>query len=126
MDVQYLVVHCSDTPNDREVSAAEIHSWHKNNGWDGIGYHAVIRRDGKLEGGRPSYWPGAHVRGHNSKSLGVCLVGRDQFTEDQMLMLSQVLAAWERRYPNAEVVGHRDLDSRKTCPNFDVRAWWKG
>lgn len=126
MNVRYLVVHCADTPNDGQFTAADIHDWHKERGWDGIGYHAVIRRDGTREAGRPPYWPGAHVRGHNHESLGVCLIGRDEFTPAQMLALAELLREWSRAHPEAEVVGHRDLDSHKTCPNFDARAWWYG
>ncbi|MDY0164645.1 N-acetylmuramoyl-L-alanine amidase [Desulfobotulus sp.] len=124
--IRYLVVHCSDTPNDREVTAAEINSWHRKRGWDGIGYHAVIRRDGTVEAGRPPYWVGAHVQSFNGVSLGVCLVGRDHFTEAQMEALEGVLREWQALCPEAVVVGHRDLDSRKTCPNFDAALWWAG
>jgi len=125
MKIKYLVIHCADTPNDREVTAEEIHSWHLANGWDGIGYNAVIRRSGLVEMGRPEYWAGSHVRGHNGESLGVCLVGRDSFTDSQWDSLFELIADWKTKYPDAEVVGHRDLDSHKTCPNFDVRKWAK-
>lgn len=123
--IQQLVVHCSDTPNDREVTAEDIHQWHKDRGWSGIGYHAVIRRSGEVEQGRPLYWEGAHAWGHNRYSLGVCLVGRDDFTGAQWLALEGLLLAWNAQFPDAEVVGHCDIDiSGKTCPNFNVRQWW--
>lgn len=121
--IKHLVVHCSDTPDDRDVTAAEIHRWHKQRGWDGIGYHAVITRDGIVEMGRPVYWPGAHVRGHNSSSLGVCLIGNEHYSCAQYKSLETVIRQWLRRYPSAQVVGHCDLDSQKTCPNFDVKQW---
>ena len=122
--MKYLVVHCADTPNNREVTAEEIHRWHTNgNGWSGIGYHAVIRRDGLIERGRPEYWHGAHVKGHNHESLGVCLVGRDQYTDQQLESLRMLLRDWKEKHPDAEIVGHCDLDSGKTCPNFDVKHW---
>jgi len=126
--MKYLVIHCSDTPNDRDVTAEDIHRWHsdkppKGNGWAGIGYHAVIRRNGMVEYGRPEYWAGAHVRNHNTGSLGVCLIGRDEFTDAQMLTLRGVLDDWLHKYPNAKVVGHYELDQSKTCPNFDVPKW---
>lgn len=122
--IRYLVVHCADTPDDIDFSAEDIHRWHLERGWSGIGYHAVIKKDGTIQLGRPEYWDGAHVRGHNHESLGVCLVGRDDFTPKQMRALGTVLIGWKQKHPNAEVVGHRDLDSHKTCPNFDVKAWW--
>lgn len=120
MDIKYLVVHCADTPNDRVVTAEEIHGWHTGQGWDGIGYHAVIQRNGLIEMGRPEYWSGAHVKGHNHESLGVCLIGRDQFTHNQLESLKELLRDWKIKHPLAAVVGHRDLDDSKTCPNFDV------
>lgn len=120
MTIKYLVVHCSDSPNDRDVTAADIHQWHLQRGWDGIGYHAVIRRNGAIERGRPLYWIGAHVKGHNSGSLGVCLVGRDQFTDEQYRSLELLLQEWSDLYPSAKILGHRDLEPHKTCPNFDV------
>ncbi|MGI0120250.1 N-acetylmuramoyl-L-alanine amidase [Zooshikella sp. RANM57] len=124
MDISKLVVHCSDSPNYSDIDAEEIHRWHKKRKWSGIGYHKVIRRDGTVENGRPEYWKGAHVKGYNSTSLGVCLIGRDQFTDAQMRSLERVLIEWKAKYSNADVCGHRDLDSHKTCPNFDVKAWW--
>lgn len=131
-EIRFIVVHCSDTPNGRDDRAADIHRWHRERGWDGIGYNAVISVDGYLEPGRPDYWQGAHVRdfddngeGDNSDSLGVCLIGRDQFSDDQLRTLEGWILAKLADHPEAEVVGHRDLDSRKSCPNFDVREWWR-
>jgi N-acetyl-anhydromuramyl-L-alanine amidase AmpD len=123
--MKYIVIHCADTPNDREVTAREVHGWHLSNGWNGIGYHYFIRRSGQLENGRPEYWMGSHVRKKNNGSIGICLAGRDEFTEKQSLTLQGLINQLLDRYPNAEVVGHCDLDSRKTCPNFDVKAWWE-
>lgn len=125
MAIKYLTVHCSDSPNNREVAAAEIHRWHQEKKFDGIGYHAVIRRDGTIEKGRPLYWHGAHVRRYNRVSLGVCLIGKDEFTDEQLRSLELLLQEWLDLYPSAKVVGHRDLDPKKTCPNFDVSAWCK-
>ena len=75
-----LVVHCSDTPDDEELRAIDIQRLHLGFGWDGIGYHYVIGRDGRCEAGRPEYWQGAHVKGINNQSLGVRLIGRSHFT----------------------------------------------
>jgi N-acetylmuramoyl-L-alanine amidase len=94
-----------------------------DDGWDGIGYHAVIKRNGEIERGRPHYWIGAHVKGYNRGSLGICLIGRDEFTDDQMTALRELLLEWMDLYPLAEIIGHRDLDPHRTCPNFDVRSW---
>ena len=125
MNITKLVVHCSDTPDDRDISAEDIHQWHKEKGWDGIGYHKIIKRDGTIENGRPDYWPGAHVKGHNHSSLGVCLIARNIITPPQLVSLEKVIDDWLLKYPKAEVLGHYDLDPNKTCPNFDVKDWWR-
>ena len=90
-DIKLLVVHCSDTDNNKDLSAIDIHEMHLNFGWDGIGYHKIIRRSGIIENGRPEYWIGAHVKGKNSSSLGVCLIGKDTFTKKQYNSLEKVL-----------------------------------
>ena len=145
---EYIVVHCSATPPSSDIGADEIDSWHKNRGWSGIGYHAVIRRSGEVEFGRPFDEVGAHVKGWNTRSVGVCLVGgvtestgeaEDNFTQAQYESLMAMVAMLERAYPEAELVGHRDLSPDldgdgivekhewlKECPSFDVKAWRKG
>ena len=145
----YIVIHCSATPPNSDIGADEIHDWHttpkpKGNGWSDIGYHAVIRRSGEIEFGRHFDEPGAHVRGQNYRSVGVCLVGgidpdgnaEDNFTSAQWKSLTAIIATLELAYPGAEVLGHRDLSPDlngdgivdkhewvKECPSFDVRAW---
>jgi N-acetylmuramoyl-L-alanine amidase len=123
--IKYLVVHCSDSSNDADIGAEEIHSWHLAKGWDGIGYHYVIRRNGEVENGRPEYWMPAHVEGKNIESLGVCLVGKDDFTDAQYDSLRMVLGGWLGKYRGAYVVGHNELNRNKTCPNFDVQKWFR-
>ncbi|EGJ51791.1 N-acetylmuramoyl-L-alanine amidase [Desulfocurvibacter africanus] len=135
--VKYIVIHCADTPPELDIGAAEIDRWHKQNGWDGIGYHYVIRRSGVIESGRPldinaaPGWQtvtGAHVAGMNSQAIGICLVGgrhgKPDFSGQQRESLWLLVETLKRIAPEAEVVGHRDLDKGKTCPGFDVRAWW--
>jgi len=126
MKINKIVIHCSDTPNGRPDTAEDIHRWHLERGWDGIGYHYVIGVDGKIENGRPDYWMGSHVVWHNYGSLGVCLIGKNDFTEDQYRSLEFLIVGLMGKYANAEVVGHYELDPKKTCPNFDVKAWWDG
>lgn len=122
--IKLLVVHCSDTDNNVNIGAREIHKMHLSFGWDGIGYHKVISRSGKIENGRPEFWVGAHVKGKNEMSLGVCLIGRDYFTKPQFLSLEKVLRDWKSLYPDAKILGHRDTNNTsKTCPNFDVSVW---
>jgi len=117
------VIHCSDTPTGRDVSAADIHRWHLENGWDGIGYHHVIRIDGTIENGRPPYWKGSHAYGYNH-TLGICLIGNGEFTEAQYTSLKGLLAKYN--FDESEIVGHYEVDKHgKTCPNFDVPKWLK-
>ena len=90
-NIKLLVVHCSDSDDSKTLTAFDLHKMHLNFGWDGIGYHKVINRSGKIENGRPEYWVGAHVKGKNSISLGVCLIGRHKFTIKQFISLERVL-----------------------------------
>tara|TARA_B100001093_G_C25993286_1_gene662415 strand:- start:64 stop:471 length:408 start_codon:yes stop_codon:yes gene_type:complete len=122
--IEFLVVHCSDTPDNEDYSAKDIHLMHLGFNWDGIGYHKLIKRNGIIENGRPEYWIGAHTRGLNDKSLGVCLIGRDKFTNFQMISLENVLRNWKEKYPNSKILGHCDaIITEKTCPNFNVTEW---
>lgn len=132
-DVQFLAVHCSATPGDRDVTAADIGRWHTNQGFTGIGYHYVIRRNGQVEPGRRLDQRGAHVAGFNHCSIGICLVGgvdkamkpENNFTNAQMDSLREVLTGLQKRFPKAVIQGHRDFPGvAKACPSFDVGAWW--
>ena len=123
-NIKYLVVHCSDTNNNENIGAKEIHELHLSFGWDGIGYHKVIQRSGVVEMGRPEFWIGAHVFEHNQESLGVCLIGKNQFTKKQFNSLKTILSNWKVKYPQAKIVGHCDFNNTdKTCPNFNLKKW---
>ena len=120
MPIEKIVIHCSDSPHGRGDDAATIHNWHKERGWDGIGYHLVILEDGAVEPGRPWYWTGAHVRGHNENSLGICLIGKEEFAPVQMDGLYSIYKALRQELPHAVWYNHFDLDPSKTCPNIDA------
>lgn len=138
--VDYLIIHCADTSEDQNFSVLDIDRWHKERGWAGVGYHFVIRRDGVIEKGRPETIPGAHARGVNHLSLGICLIGgkdangdpSDDFTQAQWDALRSLVDELLVRYPrlrddsgNARVIGHRDLPGvSKTCPSFEVADWF--
>ena len=123
-NIKYIVIHCSDSPDGRDVDAAMIHRWHRDdNGWDGIGYHHVIKRNGEIEQGRPEYWQGAHVRHYNDNSIGICIIGREHFSFQQYQSLSILVKEVLHRHPKALVVGHGELDLAKTCPNIDINGW---
>jgi N-acetylmuramoyl-L-alanine amidase len=122
--ITHLVIHCSDTGDNVNIGAEEIHKMHLNFGWDGIGYHKVICRDGSVQNGRPEYWKGAHVKGLNNHSLGVCLIGSKNFTVMQFNSLEKTLLDWKKKYFPVIILGHRDaVQTHKTCPNFDVLKW---
>ena len=119
--VDYIVIHCSDD-NYNLKNALDIHKLHLKFGWDGIGYHRVIKRDGAVEFCRPDYWVGAHVYGHNKNSLGVCLIGKNTFTKKQFKSLEKVILNWKKKYSSAKILGHYEFENtKKTCPNFDVK-----
>jgi N-acetylmuramoyl-L-alanine amidase len=130
----HLVIHCAATKPSLDIGAKEIRQWHKQKGWIDIGYHFVIRRDGRIETGRPVDVVGAHVEGHNSTSVGICLVGgvsqadanvpEDNFTGAQYVALAGLLKELIVKYPNCTIKGHRDFPGvKKACPSFDVAAW---
>lgn len=142
----YIVIHCSATKADSDIGADEINLWHKAKGWSGIGYHAVIRRDGEVEFGRHFDEIGAHVQGQNARSVGICMVGgldangkaENNYSEDQFESLELVVRMLKRAYPAATVLGHRDLSPDldgdgiierhewvKECPCFSVQDWIK-
>lgn len=129
-----IIVHCSDTPAGRDVRAADIKRWHvKDNGWADIGYHYVIDLDGTIEAGRDVETIGAHCKGHNQNSIGICYVGgrnmhtyepADTRTDAQKASLVLLLKYLRSRYPQARIYGHRDF-SDKACPCFDAKTEYK-
>jgi N-acetyl-anhydromuramyl-L-alanine amidase AmpD len=151
--IQRLVVHCSASPNGQPVGIADIDRWHATRGFKRmsafvakfnpqlkhVGYHFVIALDGTVETGRAQDEIGAHVAGHNTGSLGICMVGTDQFTPAQWSALKTLISNLKGNYPAARVMGHRDFSPDKNgdgkitpnefiklCPCFDVMPWYAG
>lgn len=127
--IQYLVIHCSATPEGKEVSVDDIDQWHKKRGWSGIGYHYVISLDGSVYAGRPESKQGAHVKGYNRHSIGICYIGgmdkvgefKDTRTIAQRESLNNLLLVLSKKYPKAKILGHRDFKGvKKQCPGFDA------
>jgi N-acetyl-anhydromuramyl-L-alanine amidase AmpD len=122
--INEIIIHCADTPNGKEFHNTDIDRWHKERGWSGIGYHYVICIDGSVEPGRPLEVSGAHAEGHNSKSIGICLIGKNRFTPAQWEALKELVKDLEEDWPAAKVIGHYEVASNgKTCPNFNVSDW---
>ena len=131
----FIVIHASATRPSQDIGAAEITRWHRQAGYTAIGYHFVIRRNGVVEIGRPEGVVGAHTRGFNSNSVGICMVGgvteanvkvaENNYTPEQFASLKQLVSRLHRNYPRAIVQGHRDFPGvAKACPSFDAKAWW--
>nr|DAO14526.1 MAG TPA: endodeoxyribonuclease I [Caudoviricetes sp.] len=129
-----LIVHCSATPEGRDYTVDDITRWHKARGFDTIGYHYVVYRNGDVHIGRAEYVQGAHARGHNRNSIGVCYIGgcaedgktpKDTRTPEQKEALTKLLRGLRRKYPEAKIFGHRDFDKHKACPSFDARGEYK-
>ena len=134
MEKSRIVVHCADTHINMDVGAADIGRWHRERGWRAIGYAFVIRQSGALELGRDLDddgdvldETGAHARGYNRSSIGICLIGgkpEGNFFQAQLTTLKSVISVLNATFPGIEVLGHRDLPGvTKTCPTFDVRHW---
>ena len=132
MDIEYIVVHCSATRPSQDINAATIDEWHKERGFDSIGYHFVIKRDGQIEIGRSEDQQGAHALGYNHNSLGVCLVGgvkqddykvgENNFTDEQWQSFEKLISDLEEKYLGVKIIGHNEI-SKKFCPSFDVQQW---
>lgn len=133
-EINEVIVHCSATPPDMDVDAATIRRWHvEENHWSDIGYHFVILRDGTSQAGRPVHVPGAHCRGHNAHSIGICLIGgvdrenkpEFNFTAAQARTLRALIQGIQSGLPHdLKISGHRDHDKHKACPCFDANQWW--
>lgn len=129
--IDRIIIHCSDTPEGRYVNAAEIRRWHiQERGWSDIGYHFVILLDGTIERGRPIDRIGAHCKGQNLHSIGICYVGgmtydgkksKDTRTPEQKTAMRQLVQELSRSHGPLTVHGHNEF-SEKDCPCFNVRA----
>ena len=131
-NISMIIVHCSATPEGKDVSVESIRSSHKAQGWSDIGYHYVITLSGDVKQGRNVDLIGAHCQGKNTNSIGVCYVGgvdkdghpKDTRTERQRIQLKQLLIQLLILYPGARIYGHRDF-ANKACPSFDATKEYK-
>lgn len=140
-DVKRVVVHASETTNDKNIGAGEIHAVNNALGFDGIVYHYVIRRDGRLQRGRPVNKPGEHTSNPkiDGESIGIVMVGglncsageanpvnfrsSRSFTMAQFNTLEKFINSFYHRYPGGEVSGHNDIEENELGPYFDVRDY---
>ena len=138
--VRWIVIHYSATPIERSTSFGAIEAMHRARGFREVGYHYYIRLDGTVVKGRDLSQPGrfevgAHSKGENNESIGICYEGGvraadvnrgfDSRTPAQTKSMIEVINRLKDRYPSAIVEGHRDMPGAATqCPGFNARAWW--
>ena len=143
--IQYLVIHCTATPEGREVSAAEIRRWHTapvsqgGRGWKQVGYTDMVHLDGRVErlvnnneDAQVDPWEVTNgAKGYNSISRHIVYVGgcdkegkpKDTRTEAQREALKRYVEDFHARFPQVRIVGHHELNPDKACPSFDVPTW---
>ena len=142
--LKYLVIHCTATPEGREVSAADIRRWHTSpvsrggRGWKQVGYTDLVHLDGTVErlvDNNEDAWVDNWeitngAAGYNSVSRHVVYAGgcdrsmkpKDTRTAAQRTALERYVKDFHRRFPDVRIVGHNEL-AAKACPSFDVQAW---
>ena len=127
--IDLIVIHCSATRATRSYTVDDCRRDHRARGYADIGYHFYITRDGVVHRGRPLHTEGAHARGFNRRSIGICYEGglnarnrpEDTRTPEQKETLHRLIERLKEDYPEARVVGHRDLPGvKKDCPCFEV------
>lgn len=131
--INEIIIHCSATRRDQNVSALAIHHYHKQRGWKGIGYHFYIRQDGTIEAGRPLDIAGAHTEGRNQRTIGICYEGglsrmndnaysTDTRTPAQISAMYNLVRTLLHCFPTIKKVsGHKDYNAT-ACPCFDVHG----
>ena len=131
--INKLIVHCSATREGMNISRDTIRDWHLARGFNDIGYHFYIDLDGNIHKGRDIAKIGAHSKGQNRSSIGICYCGgvesdgktpKDTRNETQKEALLCVLRTMKAMYPDAVIHSHRDF-ANKACPSFDATEEYK-
>ena len=126
--VKEIIIHCSATREEQQVSVDTIRDWHLAKGWNDIGYHFYVELDGTIKKGRDIDKIGAHCKGHNRNSIGICYCGgvetdgktpKDTRTQEQKDSLLHVLKTLKAMYPEAVIYSHNEF-AAKACPSFDA------
>ena len=132
-NINEIIIHCSATREGQQVSVDTIRDWHLAKGWNDIGYHFYIDLDGTINKGRDIDKMGAHCKGHNRNSIGICYCGgveadgktpKDTRTQEQEDSLLHVLKTLKAMYPDAIVYSHNEF-AAKACPSFDATEEYK-
>ena len=145
--LKYLVLHCTATPEGREVSSDDIRAWHTTpvskggRGWSQVGYTDLIHLNGEVErlvdnneDANVDHWEITNgAKGYNSISRHVVYVGgvvadgkttKDTRTKAQKAAMEAYVKEFHKRHPNVRIIGHREV-AAKDCPSFDVQVWLK-
>ena len=125
--IDEIIIHCTATRPGQKADVATITRWHKARGFKTIGYHFVIDKAGTIHAGRPIEQIGAHCKGHNAYSIGICYEGgldkhgnpADTRTTLQRIAMKELVDQLLGMFPDATVHGHREF-ANKACPCFDV------
>ena len=144
--INLIVVHCSATQGNRMLSPEALDLMHRRRGFNGTGYHYYIRKDGTVHLTRPVERIGAHVKGFNANSIGICYEGgldcrgrpADTRTPEQRAALRLLVHQLLEKFPDCRVCGHRDLSEDlngdgtispdewiKQCPSFNAISEYK-
>lgn len=132
-DIKYIVIHCTATQPTARVSAIQNY-WRNTLHWKSPGYHYIIEANGNIRQLADEAQITNGVAGYNSHSIHVSYIGgidksgkpKDTRTTSQLDAMKQLVISLKRKYPDAEVLGHRDFPAvKKACPSFDVADWLK-
>ena len=127
-EINKIIIHCSATREGENFDVAEIRKWHLARGFNDIGYHFYIDLYGEIHKGRDISKIGAHCKGHNRNSIGICYCGgvevdgktpKDTRYDCQKESLIAVLRTLKAMYPNAVIHSHNDF-ANKACPSFNA------
>ena len=130
--IDKIILHCAATKEGQHFTVEDIDRWHKQRGFNKIGYHFVIYLDGSVHKGRDIAEIGAHCIGQNANSIGICYIGgldangkpKDTRTDAQKNALKKLVNDLLVKYPSATVHGHNEF-ANKACPCFDVKKEFK-
>lgn len=124
--INEIIVHCSAS-NVISYDFDAIRKDHKSRGWSDIGYHFGIDWDGDVHFLRPVQRIGAHVKGRNRHSIGICILGLDGFRDHQLKQAAKLCESLCNLLSLSQkaIRGHYEFNPNKTCPNFDIEHFKK-
>ena len=122
--IERVFIHCSASDHPDHDSVKVIDEWHRERGWNGVGYHYVIVKSGDIEVGRPLEVTPAAQRGNNSGTIAICVTGLHHFSAQQAHSLLELCMDIDDAYKEiiAPVTFHGHCEvANKLCPVFDYK-----